>query len=113
MGPNSLETADLVTFTQEIFKGKLHFVYSVHHVLNFMYLVKVRLDVEITCEIYLTNTNYSYRKNTKSIVPRIHHTIARLATYLRKQGVTILLAIRSFMLMICLHCLAILQVGFC
>ena len=29
MWPNPQETADLVTFAEEIFNGKLHFLYSV------------------------------------------------------------------------------------
>ena len=37
MLPNSQETADLVTFTEETLNGKLHFLCSKEYLLNFEY----------------------------------------------------------------------------
>ena len=38
MWPNPQETADLITFTEEILNGKLHFLCSVHYekILDFL-----------------------------------------------------------------------------
>ena len=47
MGPNQQETADLVTFTEEILNGKLHFLCSVRCRIKTRTLSKLVFDNSI------------------------------------------------------------------
>ena len=38
MGPNPQETADLIIFTEEVFNGKLYFLWSVEGLISFLFL---------------------------------------------------------------------------
>ena len=46
MWPNPQETADLVTFTQEILNGKSHFLRSVSSFAVNTYLFKIAIEVQ-------------------------------------------------------------------
>ena len=48
MLPNSQETVDLVTFTEEIFNGKLHFLCSVWAIICFIICVNATNEHNIT-----------------------------------------------------------------
>ena len=67
MWPNPQETADLVTFTEEIFKGKLHFLCSVS--LAFWFGT---LDLNIISSFHTTGI---------SLYPRKHHKASEFQMY--------------------------------
>ena len=55
MWPNQQETADLVTFTEEILNGKLHFLYSVYRTAvpkNFTKFTKKTLAMDATAGFF-------------------------------------------------------------
>ena len=44
MWPNPQETGDLVTFTEEIFNGKVHFLFSRGHCFNWSVLAQLNIS---------------------------------------------------------------------
>ena len=61
MWPNPQETADLITFTEEIFNGKLHFLCTV---LN----VEDPLDLQITLAFFNFNFLHNYGNKRRKFI---------------------------------------------
>ena len=86
MWPNTQETADLVTFTKEIFNGKLNFLCSVPSRIN---KTSTGISWEIKCNLYIGSSflammqvNFIRKKQAK-VQTRL--CLSKFETYLKVQ----------------------------